>query len=128
MEHSKTIKEITDELDKVRAMPTGEERDAAAKVANAKMEALNTNITQKERKSVRLDVQLRHGSDELLLDATITHSLSKSARQAECKRTLERLQSGIARVKDLPARAIETARAKKQRTYGPLVYILKKQV
>ena len=29
---------------------------------------------------------------------------------------------------DLPARAIETARDKKQRTYGPLVYILKKQV
>jgi hypothetical protein len=126
--HSKTVKEITDELDKVRAMPTGEERDAAAQAANARMEALNTNITEKDRKSVRLDVQLRHGSDELLIDATITHSLSKSARQAECKRTLERLQSGIARVKDLPARAIETARTKKQRTYGPLVYILKKQV
>ena len=31
-------------------------------------------------------------------------------------------------MKDLPARAIETARTKKQRTYGPLVYILKKQV
>jgi hypothetical protein len=126
--HSKTVKEITDELDKVRAMPAGQDRDAAAAAANAKMEALNTNITQKDRKSVRLDVQLCHGSDELLIDATITHSLSKSARQAECKRTLERLQSGIARVKDLPARAIETARAKKQRTYGPLVYILKKQV
>ena len=70
-------------------------------------------------------MQLRHGSDELLIDATITHSLSKSARQAEYKRTLERLQSGIARVKDLPARVIENACTKRQQTYGPLVYILK---
>ena len=31
-------------------------------------------------------------------------------------------------MKYLSARAIETARTKKQRTYGPLVYILKKQV
>ncbi len=46
------------------------------------------------KKAVRLDVQLRHGPDELLIDATITHSLGKLQRQAAA-RTWERLLSDI---------------------------------
>ena len=63
---------------------------------------------------MRLDVQLQHGPDELLVDGTIVHSLCKSHRQAEAARTWERLLSDIKAVKDKPAAAIESARAKKQ--------------
>ncbi len=73
-------------------------------------------------------MQLRHGPDELLIDATITHSLCKSQRQAEAARTWERLLSDIKSVKDKPAAAIEQARAKKYQTYNPLLYVIKKQV
>ena len=77
---------------------------------------------------MRLDVQLWHGPDELLIDATITHSLCKSHRQAEAARTWERLLSNIKSVKDKPAAAIEEARNKKYQTYNPVLYVIKKQV
>jgi hypothetical protein len=83
---------------------------------------------KEEKKAVRLDVQLQHGSDELLVDGTIVHSLCKSHRQAEAARTWERLLSDTKAVKDKPAAAIESARAKKYQTYNPLLYVIKKQV
>jgi len=92
------------------------------------MDALNTANLKEEKKAVRLDVQLQHGSDELLVDGTILHSLCKSHRQAEAARTWERLLSDTKAVKDKPAAAIESARAKKYQTYNPLLYVIKKQV
>ena len=87
------------------------------------MDALNTANSTEEKKAVRLDVQLRHGPDELLIDATITHSLGKSHRKAEAARTWERLLSEVKSVKDKPAAAIEEARAKKYQAYNPLLYM-----
>ena len=64
------------------------------------------------------------------MDATITHSLSKTNRAAEAKRTWERLTNGqdIKAIRDKPAAAIETARKKKFLTYNPVLYVIKKQV
>jgi len=64
------------------------------------------------------------------VDATITHSLSKTNRAAEAKRTWERLTNGqdIKAIRDKPAAAIETARKKKFHTYNPVLYVIKKQV
>ena len=85
--------------------------------------ALNTASDSEEKKAVRLDLQLQHEDDELLIDCTITHSLAKSHIRAEAKRTTERLTSPIQEVRDKPAAAIETARRKKMRTYLPLLYV-----
>ena len=122
------IKEMVDELDAVRSLPQGEERDARSRAVAARMDALNTANFKEDKKAVRLDVQLQHGPDELLVDGTIVHSLCKSHRQAEAARTWERLHSDIKAVKDKPAAAIESARAKKYQTYNPLLYVLRKQV
>ena len=127
-ERSKAIKEMVDELDAIRALIPGAERDSRTRAAAAQMDALNTANSKEEKKAVRLDVQLRHGPDELLIDATITHSLGKSHRKAEAARTWERLLSEVKSVKDKPAAAIEEARAKKYQTYNPLLYVIKKQV
>ena len=48
-------------------------------------------------------MKLQHGSDELLMDATIVYTLCKSHRQAEAARTWERLLSDVKTVKDKPA-------------------------
>ena len=61
-------------------------------------------------------------------NGTIVHSLAKSHRRAEAKRTWERLLSEVKAVKDKPAAAIETAEQRKRSTYTPLLYIIKKQV
>ena len=58
-------------------------------------------------------MQLQHESDELLVDGTIVHSLTKTNKQAEAKRTWERLMTTIGSVKDKPAAAIDRARAAK---------------
>ena len=125
---SQAIQEMVDELDAIRALPRGEERDARSRAVAARMDALNTANFKEEKKAVRLDVQLRHGPDELLVDGTIVHSLGKSHRQAEAARTWERLLSDVKAVRDKPAAAIETARAKKYQTYNPLLYVMRKQV
>ena len=125
---SQAIKEMVDELDAIRALPRGEERDVRSRAVAARMDALNTANLKEEKKAVRLDVQLQHGPDELLVDGTIVHSLCKSHRQAEAARTWERLLSDTKAVKDKPAAAIESARAKKYQTYNPLLYVIKKQV
>ena len=63
--------------------------------------------TKEDKKAVRLDVQFKYGQDELLIDCSITHSLAKSHRRAEAKRTWERLLSNIEAVQDKGAAAIE---------------------
>ena len=92
------------------------------------MSALNIANSKEEKKAVRLDLRLRHQTDELLVDGTIIHSLAKSHRAAEGKRTWERLLSDMKTVKEKPAAAIDKARATKFRTYNPLLYVIKKQV
>ena len=92
------------------------------------MDALNTANTKEDKKAVRLDVQFKYGQDELLIDCSITHSLAKSHRRAEAKRTWERLLSNIEAVQDKGAAAIEAARSVKNQTYNPLLYVIKKQV
>ena len=54
--------------------------------------------------------------------------MTKTNRPSETKRTWERLLSGVKSVRELPAAAIETARAKKYQTYNPLLYVIRKQV
>ena len=66
--------------------------------------------------STHLNLRLRHGPDELLVDGTIVHPLSKSHRAAEAKRTWERLFSDVKAVKEKPAAAIDKARATKFQT------------
>jgi len=127
-ERALEVRQQVDELAAIQALAQGEERDARLRAAAARMDELNTNNSKEEKKSVRLDVQLRHGTDELLVDATIVHSLSKSHRSAEAARTWERLLSNIKAVKDKPAAAIEDARARKYQTYNPLLYVLRKQL
>ena len=72
---------MVDELDAIRALPQGEERTSRSRAVAARMDALNTANLKEEKKAVRLDVQLQHGPDELLVDGTIVHSLCKSHRQ-----------------------------------------------
>ena len=122
-------KRIADELDAAHALPPGgEDRANALRELESRMEALNNANIKEEKKAVRLDLRLRLGADELLVDGTIVHSLAKSHRRAEAKRTWERLLSEVKAVKDKPAAAIETAEQRKRSTYTPLLYIIKKQV
>ena len=86
------------------------------------------NNKQEEKKAVRLDIQLLHRDDELLVDGTLVHSMTKTGKQAEAKRTWERLLSDITAVRDKPTSAIDSARVKKFTTYNSLLYIIKKQV
>lgn len=125
---SKEIKEVVDELEEVRLLPKGPERTNRYRDVETKMSALNTANIQEEKKAVRLDIQLFHGTDELLIDGTMVHSLTKTGRQAEAKRTWERILSEVKSVRDRPAAAVDTARAKKYQTYNPLLYVIKKQV
>ena len=80
------------------------------------------------KKAVRLDARLQHEGDELLVDCTIIHPLSRSHARAETKRTLERLDSTVLEVRNKPAAAINTAKRKKEQAYIPFIYVLKKQV
>ena len=82
--------------------------------------------SKEKKKAVRLDLRFRHGPDELLVDATIVHSLAKSHRRAEAGRTMLRLLSDVKSVKDKPAAAIETAEQRKDKTYMPLLYVIEK--
>ena len=129
-ERAAEIKKVVDELDEVSKLPEGTARTSRyqAACATARMDELNTANIKEEKKAVRLDVQLQHGTDELLIDGTIVHSLTKTNKQAEAKRTWERLLSSIGSVKDKPAAAIDRARAAKFQTYNPLIYVVKKQV
>jgi hypothetical protein len=125
---SRAIKRLVDELDRVKAMPTSSERTAAFRKAVQEMDELNATNNNEQKQAVRLDLYLRSGADELLVDTTCTHPMSKTNRPKETKRTWERLLSEVKSVKELPAAAIETARAKKYQTYNPLLYVIKKQV
>lgn len=120
--------EMVDELTLLGSMPEGEEKSRRTIALETRQAALNTANLKEEKKAVRLDVLLRHGSDELLIDGTITHSLGKSLRKKEAARTWERLLSEVKEVKDKPAAAIEEAAKKKHQTYNPLMYVIKKQV
>jgi hypothetical protein len=122
------VQAIVDELDEIKKLPLGEERDRRCRGATSRMDALNANYTNEEKKAVRLDNYFRHGTDELLIDGTIVHSMTKSAVAKEAARTWERILSDVKEVKGKPAAAIETARAKKYKTYNPLLYVIKKQV
>ena len=129
-ERNKMVKEILDELDAIHGLDDGPERTQRTRALAEKTDVLNATTHKEEKKAVRLDIQLSHGPDELLVDATITHSLSKTNRAAEAKRTWERLTNGqdIKAIRDKPAAAIETARKKKFHTYNPVLYVIKKQV
>jgi hypothetical protein len=125
---SRAIKLLVDELDRVKAMPTSEARTAAFRKVVQEMDELNEKNQHEQKQAVRLDLYLRSGEDELLVDTTCTHPMTKTNRPNETKRTWERLLSGVKSVRELPAAAIETARAKKYQTYNPLLYVIKKQV
>ena len=92
------------------------------------MDALNAQSDSQKKKAVRLDLQLQHETDELLVDCIVTHSLAKSHLKAEAKRTMDRLTSPIVEVQDRAAAAIDKARQKKTNSYVPLMYVIKKQV
>ena len=77
---------------------------------------------------MRLDARLQHEGDELLVDYTIIHSLSRSHARAEAKRTLERLDSTVLEVRNKPAAATDTARRRKEQSYIQFIYVLKKQL
>ena len=64
----------------------------------------------------------------MLVDCTIIHSLSRAYARAEAKRTMERLDSTFLEVRNKPAAAIDTARRRKEQSYIPFIYVLKKQV
>jgi hypothetical protein len=49
-ERSKAIKEMVDELDEIRAMPPGAERDSRTRAATARMDALNTANSKLEKR------------------------------------------------------------------------------
>ena len=106
----------------------GTDRDTKIRDLTARMDALNANNINEDKKAVRLDIQFKSGQDELLVDCSITHSLSKSHVRAEAKRTWLRLCSHIDAVRDKPAAALEAARNAKYQTYNPLMYVIKKQV
>ena len=55
-ERSKAIKEMVDELDAIRALIPGAERDSRTRAAGAQMDALNIANSKEEKKAVRLDV------------------------------------------------------------------------
>ena len=92
------------------------------------MDPISARTPHITKKAVRLDIQFKSGQDELLVDCSITHSLSKSHVRAEAKRTWQRLCSHIDAVRDKPAAALEAARNAKYQTYNPLMYVIKKQV
>ena len=121
-------KEIVDELGEAMKLQEGTDRDTKIRDLTARMDALNANNSNEDKKAVRLDIQFKSGKDELLVDCSITHSLSKSHVRAEAKRTWLRLCSHIDAVRDKPAAALEAARNAKYQTYNPLMYVIKKQV
>ena len=121
------IRKLIDEMDQIQSLPPGDTRTRRQRDLSASINALNTASNSEKKKAVRLDVQLQHGGDELLVDCTIIHPLAGCHLRAEAKRTLERLNSSILEVKNKPAAAIETARRKKEQAYTPLVYVLKRQ-
>ena len=92
------------------------------------MDELNIANNQEEKKAVRLDVYLQHDLDELLIDGTIVHPLTKAGRGPEAGRTWERINSDVKEVQDKPAAAVDRARKNKYKTYNPLLYVIKKQV
>ena len=121
-------KKMVDELDLTMKLAEGKDKRDKVRDLTARMDALNTANTKEDKKAVRLDVQFKYGQDELLIDCSITHSLAKSHRRAEAKRTWERLLSNIEAVQDKGAAAIEAVRSVKNQTYNPLLYVIKKQV
>ena len=122
------VKDIVDELDLAMKLAEGKDKRDKVRDLTARMDALNTANTKEDKKAVRLDVQFKYGQDELLIDCSITHSLAKSHRRAEAKRTWERLLSNIEAVQDKGAAAIEAARSVKNQTYNPLNRIRGKKI
>ena len=118
---------LIDEMDAIQQLPPGDARTRRQREVSARINALNTASNSEKKKAVRLDVQLKHDGDELLVDCTIIHPLAKAYIRAEAKRTVERLDSDVSEVRDRQAAAIDTARRRKERAYIPLVYVLKKQ-
>ena len=108
------VKDIVDELDLAMKLVEGMDKRDKVRDLTARMDALNTANTKEDKKAVRLDVQFKYGQDELLIDCSITHSLAKSHRRAEAKRTWVRLLSNIEAVQDKGAAAIEAARSVKK--------------
>ena len=104
-------------MDRVKAMPTSSERTAAFRKAVQEMDELNANNNNEQKQAVRLDLYLRSGEDELLVDTTCTHPMTKTNRPNEIKRTWERLLSEVKSMRELPAAAIDTARAKKNANF-----------
>ena len=106
----KPLKELTDELDEIKKLPPGEEATTRRRDISARMDALNTQSDSQKKKAVRLDLQLQHETDELLVDCIVTHSLAKSHIRAEAKRTMDRLTSPIVEVQNRAAAAIDKVR------------------
>ena len=122
------IRKLIDEMDQLQRLPPDDARTRRQRELSERINALDTASDSEKKKAVRLDARLQHEGDELLVDCTIIHSLSKAHARAEAKRTLERLDSTVLEVRDKPAAAIDTARRRKEQAYIPLIYVLKKQL
>jgi hypothetical protein len=127
-QRSEAVRSIIDDLDRAKRLTVVSERTEALREVSRRMDELNIRNATEEKKAVRLDLHLRKGLDELLIDTTCTHPMTKAGRQPEIKRTWERILSDVKEVKDKPAAAVDAARAKKFQTYNPLLYVIKKQV
>ena len=121
------IHKLIDEMDKLQEL-SQTERTRHQRDLSERINALDTASDSEKKKAVRLDARLQHEGDELLVDCTIIHSLSRAHARAESKRTLERLDSTVLEVRNKPAAAIDTARRRKEQAYIPLIYVLKKQL
>ena len=121
------VKTMLDDLDEAMRCKDEVERKTRLQEVTERMDALSRAHEKEDKKAVRLDLHLKCGEDDLLVDCSITHSLSKSHRRAEAKRTWERLLTTVKSVKVKPAAAVE-ARSVKYQTYSPLLYVMKKQV
>ena len=121
-QRSEAVRSIIDDLDRAKRLTVVSERTEALREVSRRMDELNIRNATEEKKAVRLDLHLRKGLDELLIDTTCTHPMTKAGRQPEIKRTWERILSDVKEVKDKPAAAVDAARAKKFQTYNPLLY------
>ena len=127
-ERIEQIRKLVDEMDEVQRMPSGTHHERRQRDLTQRINALNTASDSEEKKAVRLDVQLQHDGDELLVDCTVVHPLARAHVRAEVKRTMLRLNSTVAEVRNKPAAAIDTARRRKEQSYIPFIYVLKKQL
>ena len=70
------VKEIVDGLDDAMKLPDGQDRSSMVRELTARMDALNTENQHEDKKAVHLYIQVKCGQGRVLVDCSITHSLS----------------------------------------------------